>query len=90
MPERIASNLIAIAKWKDEIELSASGRRKNRRLLITTGGRIENNVIDLGKWREEHPQIARLAQMNVHLLMGTFAFQRNAWLAWLSCFIVRR
>ena len=52
MPERIASNLIAIAKWKDEIELSASGRRKNRRLLITTGGRMENNVIDLGKWRE--------------------------------------
>ena len=108
MPERIASNLSAIAKWKDEIDLavvfwvigatigvgqhllSASGRRKNRRLLITTGGRMENNVIDLGKWREEHPPIARLAQMNVHLLMGTFAFQRNAWLAWLSCFIVRR
>ena len=90
MPERIASNLIAIAKWKDEIELSASGRRKNRRLLITTGGRMENNVIDLGKWREEHPPIARLACMNGRLLMAAFAFQRAAVLAWLSLLVVRR
>lgn len=108
MPERIASNLSAIAKWKDEIELavvfwvigatigvgqhllSASGRRKNRRLLITTGGRMENNVIDLGKWREEHPPIARLACMNGRLLMAAFAFQRAAVLAWLSLLVVRR
>lgn len=97
MPERLASNLSAIAKWKDEIELAvvfwvigASGRRKNRRLLITTGGRMENNVIDLGKWREEHPPFARLACMNGRLLMAAFAFQRAAVRAWLSLMVVRR
>lgn len=47
-------------------------------------------IVDLAKWREERPPIVRLAHITGHLMMASFAFQRNAWRAWLSLFIVRR
>ena len=47
-------------------------------------------IIDLSEWREEHPPIVRLAHISGHLMMASFAFQRNYWRAWLSMFVVRR
>ncbi len=47
-------------------------------------------VVDLAKWREDHPLLVRLAHISGHLMLASFAFQRNAWRAWLSIFIVRR
>ena len=47
-------------------------------------------VVDLAKLREEHPPIVRLAHISGHLMMASFAFQRNYWRAWLSMFVVRR
>jgi len=47
-------------------------------------------IIDLKQWREDHPPIVRLAHISGHLMMASFKWQRNAWRAWMSCFIVRR
>lgn len=51
---------------------------------------MEAQIIDLAKWREDHPPIVRLAHITGHLMMASLSFQRNAWRAWLSLFIVRR
>lgn len=51
---------------------------------------MEAQIIDLAKWREEHPPLIRLAHISCHLMMASFAFQRNAWRAWMSLFIVSR
>lgn len=47
-------------------------------------------IVDLKQWREDHPPLVRLAHIYSHLMMASFAWQRNAWRVWLSCFIVRR
>ncbi len=47
-------------------------------------------VVDLAKWREDHPPLVRLAHISGHLMVASFAYQRNAWRAWLSFFVIRR
>ncbi len=47
-------------------------------------------VVDLAKWREAHPPLVRLAHISGHLMVASFAYQRNAWRAWLSFFVIRR
>lgn len=51
---------------------------------------MPEKIVDLAKWREEHPPLVRLAHISGHLMLASFDWQRNAWRAWLSCFIVRR
>lgn len=54
------------------------------------GSGMTARVVDLANWREDHPPLVRLAHISGHLMMSSFAFQRAAWRAWLSCFIFRR
>jgi len=51
---------------------------------------VTAEIVDLTKWREEHPPLVRLAHITGHLMLASFALQRNAWRAWLSLFVVRR
>lgn len=47
-------------------------------------------IVDLQQWRHDHPPLVRLAHISGRLMMASFAYQRNAWRAWLSMFVIRR